>query len=107
MIVLGVPRRGVPHAAEAPAAGADVRLQHRLDPVAEREVGEAHDAGGHARRAVLPAVAHRGDAGDELGLADRPHLRGPVGAIHRVALEEHGGHDVVAGAQVGQQLVSR
>jgi hypothetical protein len=102
-----VPRRRMAHAAEAPAAGADVRLQHGLDPLAEREVGEAHDAGGDPRRSVLAAIAHGRHAGDELGLAHRPHLHGAVGAIHRVALEEHGGDHVVAGAEVGQQLVEQ
>ena len=35
----------VPHAPEAAAAGADVGFEHRLEPVAEREVGKANDAG--------------------------------------------------------------
>ena len=45
--------------------------------------------------------------GDELRLADRSHLGGAIGAIHRVALQKHGGHHVVAGAQVGEQLVQQ
>ena len=47
---VGVPVAGVANAAEPAAAGADVRLQHRLDAVAQREIGEAHDAGGNPGR---------------------------------------------------------
>ncbi len=82
-------------------------LQHRLDPVAEGEVGEAHDAGGDARPAVEAALAHGGHAGHELGLADRPHLLRPARAVHRVAFHEHRGHDVVAGADVVEKLVEQ
>jgi len=94
----------VPHPPEAAAAGLQVRLQHRLDAVAQREIGEAHDAGGDARRPVLPARAHRGLAGHELGLAHRPHLLGPRRAVHRVAFEEDGGDQVVAGRGVREEV---
>src|SRR5690606_41068518 len=57
--------------------------------------------------AIAAALAHRGDAGDELDLADRPHLFRPVGAVHRVALLEHAGDEVVAGARVGEILVEQ
>ena len=107
MIVARVPRRRVAHAAESPAAGPDVRLQHRLDAVAQGEIGEAHDAGGDARRPVEAALAHRRHAGHELGLAHRPHLLGPARAVHRVAFDEHRGDDVVAGADVGEELVQQ
>jgi hypothetical protein len=100
-----VPRARVAHAAEAPAAGPDVRLQHWSHAVAEREVGEAHDARGDARRPVGAARAHRRHAGDELGLAHGPHLLGSRRAIHRMALHEDGGDDVVAGADVVEELV--
>ena len=61
-------------AAEAVAAGADVGLQHRLDPAAQRQIGMADDAGAMPGLAVDAAGAHGGDAVDELGLADGPHL---------------------------------
>ena len=105
--VARIPRRRVTHAAKSPAAGADLRLQHGLDSIAEREIGEAHDPRGDTRRAVEAAVAHRGDPCDELGLTDRPELRRPASAVHRVAFHEHGGDHVVAGAQVGEQLVQQ
>jgi hypothetical protein len=81
-----------------------MRLQHRLHAVAEREIGEAHDAGGHAGGAVHAARAHRGLAGHELGLAHRPHLHRPGRAIHRAALEEHGGDEIVAGRGVREEV---
>ena len=102
-----VPRRGVAHAAESPAAGAELRLQHGLDLVAECEIGEADDARGDARRPVETAVAHRRDAGDELGLAHRPHLEGAGRAVHRAAFHEHGGDHVVTRAEIGQELVQQ
>jgi hypothetical protein len=58
----------------------------------------------HLDRAVTAACAHRGDAGDELGLADWAQLDRPVGAIHRAAFLKDGGDDVVAGVEVGEQF---
>src|ERR1044071_9292137 len=72
---------------------------------AQREGGESRDAGGDARRAIRPAPAHRGHSRHELRLAERSELLRPRGAVHRVALEEHGGDHVVAGADVGEELV--
>ena len=46
-------------------------------------------------------------AADELAFADRPHLLGTAGAIARAALDEHGRDDVVAGVDVGQELVEQ
>ena len=94
---IGVPVAGMAHAAEPAAAGTDLRLQHRLDPLAQRQVGVAHDARGNARRPVAAAVAHRGNAGDEFRLADRTHFLRAGGAVHRVALQEHSGDHVVPG----------
>jgi len=58
----------------------------------------------HLDRAVIATCAHRGNAGDELDLADWAHLDRPVGAIHRAALLKDGGDDVVAGVEVGEQF---
>ena len=95
------------HAAKPAAAGAHMRQQYRLDPVAEGQIGVADDAGRDPGLAVIARGAHRGDAGDELGLADRPHLGGAVRAVHRMAFDEHGGDDVVAAVEVGQQFVEQ
>ena len=105
---LGVQAGGVADAAEAAAAGARYAPPAPAPTrVAQRQVGMADDAGAGARRAVDAAGAHRRDAVDELGLADRLHLDRPVGAVHRAALDEDRGRDVVAGAGVGQQLVQQ
>ncbi len=75
-----------------------MRLQHRIDIGAEQKIGEADDAGADARRPVAVARRHRRDAVDELGLADGREFRVAVGAIHRVALQEHRGADIMAAA---------
>jgi hypothetical protein len=41
------------------------------------------------------------------GLADGAHLDGAGGARHGAGLDEHGGQDVVAGVDVGQQLIEQ
>ena len=94
-------------AAEAPAAGAVKRLEHRLDAAAEHQVGMADDAGAGADLAVDAARRHRGDAVDELGLADRLHLLRAVGAVHRARLHEHGRDDVVAALVSASRSSSR
>ena len=92
-------------AAEASAAGSEMRLEHRLNAVAEGEISEAHNAGRDTRRAVEAAGAHRRDAGDELGFAHRSQLFRSISALHRVALLEHRGDKVVAGADVSEKFV--
>ncbi len=95
------------NAAEAPAAGAIERRQHRLDAAAEHQVRMANDARAGADVAVDAARRHGGDAVDELDLADRLHLVRPVGAQHRARLHEHGGDDVVAAVGIGEQVVEQ
>ena len=105
---VGVIGTGMPHATEAAAARALQRLQHRRDALAEREVGIADDATGDASRAILAALAHCRDAGDELHLAHRLHRLRPGRAVHRVALDEDGGFDRVAGAgDVREEIVQQ
>ncbi|HXT08799.1 MAG TPA: hypothetical protein VN715_17915 [Roseiarcus sp.] len=86
------------NATEAPA-GAQVGLQQGIDALAEVEIGEADDPRAHPRRSMEVAGAHRSDAVDELRLA--------VGAIHRVALGVDRGADVVAAADVLENLVEQ
>jgi predicted TIM-barrel fold metal-dependent hydrolase len=101
---VGIVTDRIAHPCETAAACVDQRLEDRLDPVAQREIGIADDALCHLDRAVAATGAHRGDARDELGLADRSHLDRPVGAVHRAAFLEDGGDDVVAGVEVGEQF---
>ncbi len=67
----------------------------------------ADDGLGDAAWAEAAAGAHGGDAVDELDLADRAHLDRAVGAVHGAALDEGGGDDVVAAADVGEYLGRR
>src|SRR5262249_36160541 len=105
--VVGVPGAGVAEAAEATAAGTNMRGQHRLDATAPREIRMADNPSARAGPAVDAARAHGGDAVDELGFTDRPHLDRACGARHRPRLHEYGGDDVVAARGVRQQLVEQ
>ena len=102
---VGVPGRDMANAAEAAAAGLEVRIQDRGYAIAQAQVGPADDTGRDPGRTVIPRGAHRGDAGDKLGLADGPEFGGAARAVHRAAFQEHGCDDVVAGVEVGEQFV--
>ena len=91
-------------AAEAAAAGGDLRLQHPLDRRPQRQIGIADDAGANPCPAVAAGRAHRRHAIGELDLADRPHLGRTGGAIHRQPFEIDGRRDVMAAADIGQQI---
>jgi hypothetical protein len=95
------------HAAEPSVTGTDKRFQHRLDAVAECEIGETHDAGGDTRRTLEAAGALRRDTGDELGFAHRSQLFRPAAAVHGVAFLEHRGDDVMTGADIGEKVVEQ
>ena len=99
-----VPRRAVAHAAEAAAGHGDLGLQHRAYAAAQHQVGPADDRLAGACLAVLAGGAHGGDAVHELDLAHGLHLVRPGGAEHRLAFEEHRRDDVVAAADILQQL---
>ena len=85
-------------AAEASAANPDLGLENLAHPRAEGQVGMADDGFGDAARAVAARGAHRGDAVDELDLADRRHLGRAVLLVHRAAFEKDGRDDVVTAA---------
>ena len=98
---VGVARSGVADAAEAAGAGVHVGGQHLLRGLAQPEVGVAHDAGDDGAAALAGSALPEG----ELGLADRTHRLGAVGAVAGHAVDVHRGHDVVAGARVLVQLL--
>jgi hypothetical protein len=54
------------------------------------------------RRPVLAARAHRRRSIDKLGFADRLHLSGTFGTIHRAALDEDGFSDLVTAVHVSE-----
>ena len=103
---IGVPRRDMADTPEAVATGAQMGQQHRFDSAAKREVGAADDTRAGARPAQSAAREHGRHAVDELGLADRAHLRRSTLAIHRLRLHVHRRDDVVAAVHVGQEIVS-
>jgi len=99
-----VPGNTVPNAAETPAADSQFSLQHRAHARADGQVGVTDDGLGDAAGAVVAGGAHGGDAIDEFHLAHRPHFGGAVLAVHGLAFQEHGGNDIVAAADIGQQI---
>ena len=64
----------------------------------------ADDGFRDAAWAVVAGCAHCRNAIDEFDFADRRHFGRPGLAIHRLTLEEHGRHNVVATADIGQQV---
>ena len=94
--LVGVPYRTVTHPLEAIACRPQVRLEDSVDLGAKKKIGEPYDARAEAGGAVDAACAHGRNAVDEFGFADRREFRIAAGAIHRIALQEHGGANVVA-----------
>lgn len=90
-------RVGVQVAGMAGQWAGNLRLEHGTGPRAEPQVGVADDRRADGRLPVPTALAHRGHAVGELDLADRLQLHRATLAVHRVALDVHRGHDVVAG----------
>ena len=102
-----VPAGVVADAAEPAAACLDKGRQHRLDPVAERQVGEADDAGCNAGLAAIARVAFRRQPRYVFDLADRTHLDWTILAIGLAALDEYGGFDVVAARSIGLHFLDQ
>ena len=101
---IAVPDGAAANALETISRGAQVGLEDRVDPLRQAQLGEADNSGANPGRTVAAACAHRRDAVDELGFAERREIRIAVGAIHRVALHEHRRENIVAGVDVGQEL---
>ncbi len=60
------------------------------------------------RRAVLPPLSLIAPTpAQKLDLADRLHLLRSAGTVHRAAFVEDGRDDVVAGVDVGQELIEQ
>ena len=102
--IVGVRGRDEADPAKPSAAGHDHRLEHRLDPRPEREIGIADDAGADLGLAIGAARRHRRDAVGELDLANRAPLGGAAGAVHRQPFEVDRRGDVVPGAGIGQEI---
>ena len=106
--LIGIPGGDVADAAEPPAAGPFMRLQHRPHRRPQRQIGLADDAGADPDIAIHPALAHRRDPGGEFRLAHRPHRHRPIGPAHAAAgLHQHRRPHVVPRADIGQHLVQQ
>src|SRR5262245_16576173 len=102
-----MPTRTIADAAKAAFTRCNQGGQYRLHAIAESEIGETDDAGGHACLASMFSVALRGEIGDELDLTDGTHLDRPVRPIVSAAFDEDGRLDVVARSGIGQQLLDQ
>src|SRR5205814_9466388 len=85
----------------------DVLLEDSFGPAADPQIDIADDAGAAAGRPVFARRAHRRDAVDELGLAERLLLVRPVGAVHLAAFLETGRDDVVPAADIFEQILEQ
>ena len=99
-----MPRGDLPHAAKTIATGANVRLENRPDTLAKTKIDVSDYSCADAALAVTTAWAHRRSAIEKLGFADWPHFRNDILAIHRAALYNNGGANIVAGAEVSQEI---
>ena len=104
---VGVPGGAVADAAEATARGDDVLFEDAFGAAADAEIDIADDPGAGPCRAVFAALAHRRHTGDKRRLAKRAQFGRPFGAVHLAAFEEHRGADVVAAAQILDQIVQQ
>src|SRR5579883_2301144 len=102
-----MPGRAVADAAEAAARGDDVLLKHALGAAADAQIDIADDAGAGAHGAVFAALAHRRNAGDELGLPQRAQFGRSLGAVHLAAFEKNRGADVVPAREVFEQIMEQ
>ena len=91
-------------ALEAAAAGLDVRLQHGVDRFAQAEVAVADDTRARAQSRSFGTLSHGGDV---FSLTHRTQFLGPIAAIGKAALDEHGGLHIVPGREIGVQLVEQ
>src|SRR5262249_58130841 len=95
-----VKARDKTNAFEAAAAGDDLFFEHLFDPRTKTQVGEAHDAGGNASRAVLTACRHGGLAVDKFDFADGLFGLRARRPVKGSTLGKHGLADVGAAARV-------
>src|ERR1700760_3708332 len=92
-------------AAKPAARGIDLAAQDIVD-IGQPQIGKADDAGADFRPAAAP-VALLGNPADEFALTDAAKLLRAARAIAGTALDKDRGDDVVAGIDVGQELVKQ
>ncbi len=102
-----VPGGAVADALEAAARDRHVLFEDALGATADAEIDVADDAVDAFRLAVFAAGAHRRDAIDEFGLAQRLQLLRGVGAIHLAAFLKAGRDDIVAATDIVEQVLEQ
>src|SRR5215472_12288348 len=102
-----MPGGAVADAAETSARGDDMLFEDALGAATDAEVDIADDPGAGACRAVFAALAHRRHTGDKRRLAERAQFGRPLGAVHLAAFEKHRGADIVAAAEILDQVVQQ
>ena len=102
-----VPSHRVPYPPESVGACGLEGLEHRLDGVAEIQVGVPDYRSGRTGWAVQPALTGRSQTLDELDLAYGLHLVRTAGPVHCTCLNEHGGADVVSAVHVVSEFVQQ
>src|ERR1700712_3235488 len=103
----GIVCPAVANAFEAPAAGLDMRFQHRVDPLAQQAVGMADNPGASAQCTIPAAFAFAGRGGDKFGFADRLHLLRAIVSVLGPALDKHRLQHVVTTTQVRDQILQQ
>ena len=102
-----VPGHGMPDAAKPVRAGGLQRLQYRLDPVRQLQIGMADDRRGGPARAIRSAGTRGGQPLDKLDLADRAQLHGSGRPVHRTRFDEDRRANVMAAIDIGDQFVQQ
>ena len=75
--------------------------------VAELQIGAADNPRRRSARAINPTGAGSGEALDKLDLTNRAQIRRSVGAVHCPGLDKHCGAHIVAGTDIGDELVQQ
>src|SRR5207244_9702707 len=104
---VGMPSGTIADAFEAAAGDRDVLLEDSLGAAADPEIDIADDPGDATRRPIFAGCAHRRDAVDELGLAKGFQFLRPLGAVHLAAFLKAGRDDVVAAADIVEQILEQ
>src|SRR6266446_1484110 len=102
-----MPSGTVADALEASARKGDVLLENALGAAADPQVDIADDPGNAPCRPVFARCAHRRNTVDEFGLAKGFKFQRLLGAIHLAAFLEAGRDDVVAAADIGEQILEQ
>jgi hypothetical protein len=88
-------------------AGGPQRLQYRLDPVRQFQIGVTDDRRGGPASPIRSTRTGGGQPLDKFDLAHRAQLYWSRWAVHRTRFDEDGRADVVAAIDIGHQFVKQ